>query len=92
MCLVQIKMDTQLSCFFAKHGFLKPPGTDIAEIGMKSFTEMDPNVKAIVTSGCSYDPVMANFKDYGFSAVIPNPYDVEELSEKLSEALSTSDE
>ncbi len=36
---------------------------------MKKLVEIDPDVKAIVSSGFSNDPVMANFKEYGFDAV-----------------------
>jgi CheY-like chemotaxis protein len=46
---------------------------------------LDPQVKAIVSSGYSYDPVMANFQEYGFSGVIPKPYVMEELGRVLEE-------
>jgi CheY-like chemotaxis protein len=46
---------------------------------------LDPHVKAIVSSGYSYDPVMANFQEYGFSGVIPKPYVMEELGRVLEE-------
>ncbi|NVN90061.1 MAG: response regulator [Desulfuromonadales bacterium] len=52
-------------------------------IGGKETIEMllkiDPNVKAIVSSGYSSDPVMANYRDYGFSAVLRKPYLPQEL-------------
>jgi two-component system, cell cycle sensor histidine kinase and response regulator CckA len=44
---------------------------------------MDPGVKAIVSSGYSNDPVMADFKKYGFSGVVPKPYSMEKLSETV---------
>ncbi len=44
---------------------------------------IDPDVKAIVSSGYFNDPVMANFKDYGFSGVVPKPYNTEELDNVL---------
>lgn len=65
------------------------PGGMGGKEAMKGLVKIDPNVKAIVTSGYSNDPVLANFKDYGFSGVIPKPYDVDELREKLSEILDT---
>jgi CheY-like chemotaxis protein len=49
--------------------------------------KIDPNIKGIVSSGYSQDPVMANFKDFGFSGVIAKPYTVEEMGEKLSQVL-----
>jgi CheY-like chemotaxis protein len=41
---------------------------------------IDPNVKAIVSSGYSNDPIMANYRDHGFCGVAPKPYTEEELS------------
>jgi len=46
--------------------------------------EMDPKVKAIVSSGYSNDPIMAGYKEYGFSGAIAKPYNVRELAEVLS--------
>jgi CheY-like chemotaxis protein len=50
--------------------------------------EMDPQVKSIVSSGYSNDPVMANFGEYGFSGVLSKPYRMTELAEKLRIILS----
>ncbi len=46
--------------------------------------ELDPGALAIVSSGYSYDPVMANYKDYGFDAVVPKPYKPDELARVLN--------
>ncbi len=46
--------------------------------------KIDPEVKAIVSSGYASDPIMANFKKYGFCSVVPKPYKVEELSQALA--------
>ena len=40
---------------------------------------LDPNVLAIVSSGYSDDPVMAQPSAYGFAAVLPKPYEPVEL-------------
>jgi hypothetical protein len=45
-------------------------------------------VKAIVSSGYSNDPVMANFKEYGFIGVVTKPYKMKDLSETLRRVLS----
>ncbi len=55
---------------------------------MRRLREMDPQVRAIVSSGYSLDPVMANFREYGFSGVIPKPYTMEELRAVLAEVLA----
>ncbi len=41
---------------------------------IKKLLEIDPGVKAIVTSGYSNDPVMANFREYGFIDVLVKPF------------------
>ncbi len=50
--------------------------------------EIDPEVKAIVSSGYSSDPVMSYFEDYGFRGVISKPYMIEELSEVLHRVMT----
>jgi len=45
--------------------------------------EIDPEAKAIVSSGYSSDPILANFRKYGFMGFIPKPYGIQELSEVL---------
>ncbi len=50
---------------------------------VKRLLELDSQAKVIVSSGYSNDPVMADFKKYGFSGVIPKPYEIESLNEVL---------
>jgi two-component system cell cycle sensor histidine kinase/response regulator CckA len=45
--------------------------------------EIDPLVKAFVSSGYSDDPVVTGFKAYGFTGVIVKPYNIQELGEAL---------
>lgn len=59
--------------------------------GLQTIEELlkkDPFTKAIVSSGYSSDPVMANFKKYGFSEVIAKPYDLSELRTKLFKVIN----
>jgi PAS domain S-box-containing protein len=51
--------------------------------------ELDPQVKAIASSGYSFDPVMANYRDYGFCGIIPKPYRAEELNRLLKEIIGS---
>ncbi|HPA71775.1 MAG TPA: response regulator, partial [Spirochaetota bacterium] len=46
---------------------------------MERLKSLDPNITAIVSSGYSNDPVMANFREYGFSGIVPKPYSYDEL-------------
>lgn len=51
--------------------------------------ELDPTVKAIVSSGYSTDPVMANYRNYGFAGVIAKPYQLVELDEVVRKVMGT---
>lgn len=53
--------------------------------------EINPDVKAIVASGYSNDPVMANFRDYGFSGVVSKPFRVNKLSWVLHDMIDEKD-
>lgn len=57
---------------------------------VKRLLEMDPGIKAIVSSGYSQDPLMGEYKNYGFKGVLPKPYKMEELSEVLRAMLEKS--
>lgn len=48
-----------------------------------SIRKTDAGTPAIVSSGYSRDPVMAQFSAYGFQAVIPKPYDITLFKEKV---------
>jgi PAS domain S-box-containing protein len=52
--------------------------------------EIDQNITAIASSGYSNDPIMAEYKTYGFSGVITKPYMVSELERALNEVLARS--
>ena len=45
---------------------------------------IDPEVKAVISSGYLNHPVMTNFKNYGFDAAICKPFRISELSETLT--------
>jgi len=48
---------------------------------------MDKNVKVIVSSGYSSDPILANYRKYGFCGRVAKPYDVTEFAQVLREVL-----
>jgi PAS domain S-box-containing protein len=58
---------------------------------MARLFKIDPRIKAIVSSGYSDDPIMADFREYGFSGVIAKPYRISELSKILQEVLAPGD-
>ena len=54
--------------------------------------ELDPEARTIVCSGYSDDPVMAQFRDYGFRGVVAKPYDIAELSRVLAQVIGASND
>jgi len=65
-----------------------PGGMGVKET-IKQLLEIDPRVKAIVSSGYSNDPVMAEFEKYGFRGMVAKPYEVKELARVLGEVISS---
>jgi CheY-like chemotaxis protein len=64
------------------------PGGMGGKEAIAKLREIDADVKAIVSSGYSNDPVMANFTEYGFVGVVTKPYKMKDLSETLRRILS----
>jgi CheY-like chemotaxis protein len=67
---------------------LTVPGGLGGKEAVRLLREADPNVRAILSSGSSNDPVMEDFRKYGFKAAVTKPYSVEELSRVLEEVLA----
>ena len=51
---------------------------------------IDPEVKAIVSSGYSSDPVLAHYRDSGFRGRVAKPYELTEFGRVLGEVLGGS--
>ena len=58
---------------------LTVPGRMGGKETIAQLLQIDPKVRAIVSSGYSNDPIMAEFQKYGFSAVVPKPYSLNKL-------------
>jgi signal transduction histidine kinase/ActR/RegA family two-component response regulator len=58
------------------------------EEAVREIRRMDPDVKAIVASGYSNDPVMSDHEKYGFIAALAKPYDVADLSKLLQRVIA----
>ena len=54
---------------------------------IKKILEIHPQAKAIVSSGYSNDPVMANYRQYGFLGIMHKPYRIEVLNKILEDVL-----
>ena len=55
---------------------------------IRKILELDPNARAIVSSGYSHDPVMAHPQDYGFRGVVKKPYMIGEMLQEIRRILS----
>ncbi|MDR2018428.1 MAG: PAS domain S-box protein [Syntrophobacterales bacterium] len=66
---------------------LTVPGGMGGQEAMEEFLAIDPNIKAIVSSGYANNRIMSEYKNYGFVAVITKPYKLEELGEAVSRAM-----
>ena len=67
------------------------PGSIGGREALKKLVQIDPEVKAVVSSGYSTDPVMANFRQYGFCDYITKPYLIEELSRVLHKVINNKE-
>jgi CheY-like chemotaxis protein len=56
------------------------PGGMGGKEAIQDLLRIDPTVKAIVSSGYSNDPIMSNFKNFGFAGVVAKPFQIEDLS------------
>jgi len=54
---------------------------------LKELKQIDKNVKAILSSGYTNDPVVINHKEKGFAAFLGKPFSVNELRDILKEIL-----
>jgi two-component system cell cycle sensor histidine kinase/response regulator CckA len=69
---------------------LTVPGGMGGQEAVNRLLAIDPHLKAIVSSGYSDDPIMANFKTFGFQGVISKPYRIIDLSKTLGEVITVS--
>lgn len=65
-----------------------PGGLGGAE-AMEQLLRVDPGVVAIVSSGYSSNSVLANYRDYGFRAMVAKPYNYHELAQAIQRVLAS---
>jgi len=58
---------------------LTVPGELGGKETLQELLKIDPKIKAIVSSGYSNDPIMSEYKKYGFKGVVSKPYQINEL-------------
>jgi len=64
------------------------PGGAGGKETIQRLLEIYPDSKAIVSSGYSDDPIMANYQEYGFKAVVEKPYSINELTRTIEDVIA----
>ncbi|MGA1824277.1 MAG: ATP-binding protein [bacterium] len=64
------------------------PGGRGGKETMKKLCEIDPDVKAIISSGYPNDPAIFNYKKYGFKGAIIKPYEINKFSMLVKELIT----
>lgn len=59
------------------------PGAMGGKEAIQHLLTLDPQVKAIVTSGYSDDPIMSDYQRYGFQSILIKPYKIMDLAKLL---------
>ena len=63
------------------------PGGMGGKEAIERLLELDPEVKAIVASGYANDPIMADYRAYGFVSCIAKPYRTDTLAKTLRDVI-----
>ena len=68
---------------------LTMPGGMGGKEAAKKIRALDRQAKIIASSGYSTDPIMSNFKKFGFNGALAKPYQITELSEVLERVINS---
>ncbi len=63
------------------------PGGMGGKEAVKEILSIDPDAKVLVSSGYFNDPIMANYKAYGFCGAMAKPYEMKELKKMIVQVL-----
>ncbi len=64
------------------------PGGMGGKDAVQAILAIDPQAKAIASSGYSEGPIMSHFREYGFSGAISKPFRIETLAQLLAEVIA----
>ncbi|MGB8168952.1 MAG: PAS domain S-box protein [Chthoniobacteraceae bacterium] len=67
---------------------LTMPGRMSGQEAIRRLRELDPDVRAIVSSGYANDPVMSRYQEFGFCGMIAKPYEIDALGRKVAEIMA----
>lgn len=63
------------------------PGGMGGQEAVGEILDIDPKAKVIVSSGYSNDPILADYKKYGFRAAVVKPFDMKDLNAVIKQVL-----
>ena len=66
---------------------LTVPGGMGGREAISQLLSLDPNVKALISSGYSDDPIMSSYQEFGFRGVVSKPCKIEDLDRILQEII-----
>ena len=67
---------------------LTVPGGMGGREALEKIRQIDPQVRAIVSSGYSQDPILSDHSAHGFRGILPKPYTLDQLIRALQEVLA----
>ncbi len=67
---------------------LTVPGGIGGREAIKELIKFDPDVKAIVSSGYSFEPATSEYKEYGFKGFVAKPYKIKDLADTLYKVIN----
>ncbi len=67
---------------------LTMPGRMSGQEAIGRLRALDPDVRAIVSSGYANDPVMSRYQEFGFTGMIAKPYEIDALARKVAEIMA----
>ena len=70
---------------------LTVPGGMGGREAVRSLAAMDPKARVIVSSGYSNDPIMSDYRKFGFIDVIMKPYRLEDLAKVLGRVIAAAE-
>ncbi|MDD3815743.1 MAG: PAS domain S-box protein [Desulfocapsaceae bacterium] len=66
------------------------PGGMGGKEAISTLLALDHTAKAVVSSGYANDPIMANYREYGFCSVLSKPFKIDELNKVIATIVPTT--
>ncbi|HBF38562.1 MAG TPA: hypothetical protein DDW50_14745, partial [Firmicutes bacterium] len=68
---------------------LTVPGGMGGQEAISHLRDIDPTIKAVVSSGYANDPIISNYEQFGFCGVVTKPYKFDELIKVLNQVVQS---